>query len=307
MFRLFTPLFSEYDRLVASFVSEVSSRVILAITPVVTAAMTLWLLYWAVLVLRGSVREPVQDLLWRLVRSGAIVSLALSAGYYQGTVAELVRTAPEDLAAAILGDEAELYTVGPAGEVPLVIGQEATGPGALIDRAAGKGLAAAVEALHQGGVLTEDGVVFYVFGLLILLATVGLVSTGAATILVAKVVLGVLVALGPLFIAALLFDSTRRFFERWVAMVVTYGLLLVLFAALFSFTLGIFAHYVAQVRFDGTVNVGYAIAGALAITVVSMLVLREAKILAMGLAGGLSLPALLQRRLFAGGRARLVE
>ena len=114
-----------------------------------------------------------------------------------------------------------------------------------------------------------------------------------------------LVALGPIFIASLLFDATRRFFERWVAMVVTYGLLIVLFALLFTFVLGIFGHYMSQVRFDGAVNVGYAISGALAITVVSMLVLREAKVLAMGLSGGISLPALLRRRLFAFGPGRL--
>ena len=87
-----------------------------------------------------------------------------------------------------------------------------------------------MDALEKGGVFKEDGIVFLVYGILLLLSTVALVAAGGAIIIVAKVVLGVLVALGPIFIASLLFDATRRFFERWVAMVVTYGLLIVLFA-----------------------------------------------------------------------------
>ena len=36
---------------------------------------------------------------------------------------------------------------------------------------------------------------------------------------------------------------TRRFFDRWIAMIATYGLVVVLFAAVFTFMLAIFANY----------------------------------------------------------------
>jgi type IV secretion system protein VirB6 len=288
VFRLFTPLFNEFDSIIAAFCETVSSRVMVAITPVLSAALTLWFVAWGIMVMRGTVQEPIRDYVWRFVRSSMILSFALSGAYYQSTVAELVRSIPDELAAAVTGGEALLYTVGEHGEVPLVIGT-ATAQGALIDVAAGKGLATSMDALQKGSILSEDGIAFLTFGVLILLATVALVAVGGSTILVAKVVLGILVALGPLFIAALLFDSTRRFFEKWVAMVATYSLLIVLFAVLFTFMLGIFEHYMTGMKFDGTVNVVYGIGGALILTIVTILVLKEARVLAMGLAGGFAL------------------
>ena len=105
-------------------------------------------------------------------------------------------------------------------------------------------------------------------------------------ILVAKVLLALLAALGPLFIAALLFDGTKRFFERWVAMVASYGLLIVLFACVFTFMLAIFGNYMNGVALDGNMNVAYGIGGALVLTLVSVAILKELHHLAAGLGGG---------------------
>jgi type IV secretion system protein VirB6 len=291
MFRLFTPLFAAFDTIISSYATTMSSKVMVAITPVLNAALVLWVIGWGFLIMAGAMHHPLREFIHRFVRNAVVLSFAIGAGYYQGTVAELVRTVPDDLATVVMGDEAaQFYTLG--GRPFLDPTDTGSAEGALIDRAAGQGLSAAMDALEKGGVFKEEGIVFLVYGILLLLSTVALVAAGGAIIIVAKVVLGVLVALGPIFIASLLFDATRRFFERWVAMVVTYGLLIVLFALLFTFVLGIFGHYMDQVRLDGTVNAVYAIAGALVLSVVSILVLREAKVLAMGLSGGLALPAL---------------
>jgi type IV secretion system protein VirB6 len=40
VFRLFTPLFAEIDRVSTAFARDVSSRVIVAITPVLAAGLT---------------------------------------------------------------------------------------------------------------------------------------------------------------------------------------------------------------------------------------------------------------------------
>jgi len=293
MFRLFTPLFAAFDTIISSYATTVSSRVMVAITPVLNAALVLWVIGWGILIMAGAMHHPLREFIHRFVRNAVVLSFAIGAGYYQGTVAELVRTVPDDLATVVMGDEAaRFYALGDPSRPAFDPADTGSAQGALIDRAAGQGLSAAMDALEKGGVFKEEGIVFLVYGILLLLSTVALVAAGGAIIIVAKVVLGVLVALGPIFIASLLFDATRRFFERWVAMVVTYGLLIVLFALLFTFVLGIFGHYMDQVRLDGSVNAVYAISGALVLSVVSILVLREAKVLAMGLSGGLALPTL---------------
>ena len=171
----------------------------------------------------------------------------------------------------------------------VVVSSSSSGAGTLIDVAAGKGIVAAMDAMRTGSIFDRKGLSLIALGWCILISTVVMVAIGGANILVAKLVLGILVALGPIFIASLLFESTRRFFERWLAMVVTYALVLALFASFFTFLLSIFGHYVAQVKFDGTQNPGYATAGAAILATVSVVTLLEMKVLAMGL-GGASRP-----------------
>jgi type IV secretion system protein VirB6 len=280
------PLFAEVDHLTTTFARDVSSRLIAALTPVLSLGLSLWFVAWGILVMRGAIDQPVREFLGKVIRIALIVSVALGAGLYQGTVAELVRGLPDELAAVVMGDEASV-AFGLDGS-PLTIGPSGAelGQAALMDRAAGQGLAKAEDAFEKGGVMTQQGMAFYTFGVLILLATVIMVGVGGALILVAKVVLALLAALGPLFIAALLFESTRRFFERWVAMAATYGLIVVLFACVFTFMLGIFANYMGGVNLDGEMNVAYGIGGALVLSVVSCAILREMHHLAVGLGGG---------------------
>jgi len=279
MFRLFTPLFAEVDSISTAFARDVSSRVIIAITPVLAAGLTVWFIVWGVLVMRGAVQEPVRESLGKVIRTALIVSVALGAGLYQHDVAEVIRTVPDDLAAAVAGGEADVRFSADAF-------QTGSRQAALIDRAAGQGLSKAEDAFEKGGLMTQQGMAFYTFGVLILLATVIMVGVGGALILVAKVMLALLAGLGPLFIAALLFDATRRFFDRWIAMIATYGLIVVLFAAVFTFLLAIFANYMAGVALDGNMNVAYGIGGALVLTIVSVAILRELHHLAVGLGGG---------------------
>ncbi len=279
MFRLFTPLFNELDRVTVVFTRDVSSRVIAGITPVLSAGLTVWFITWGILLMRGAVEQPVREFLGKVIRTALIVSVALGAGLYQADVAEVIRTVPDELAAAVAGGEASLgFDVDPVGG--------GSRQAALIDLAAGRGLAKAEDAFEKGGLLTQQGIAFYTFGLLILLATVIMVGVGGALILVAKVMLALLAALGPLFIAALLFDSTKRFFERWIAMIATYGLLIVLFACVFTFMLAIFTNYMGGVNLDGNMNVAYGIGGALLLTIVSVAILIELHHLAVGLGGG---------------------
>ncbi|ACL64485.1 TrbL/VirB6 plasmid conjugal transfer protein [Anaeromyxobacter dehalogenans 2CP-1] len=289
MFRLFTPLFAELDRISTAFAQDVSSRVIVAITPVLAAGLTVWFIAWGILVMRGAVDQPVREFLGKVIRTALIVSVALGAGLYQRDVVEVIRTVPDDLAAAVAGGEANVRF----GAGPLDTGSTQA---ALIDRAAGQGLLKAEDAFEKGGLMTQQGIAFYTFGVLMLLATVVMVGVGGALILVAKVMLALLAGLGPLFIAALLFDATRRFFDRWIAMIATYALVVVLFAAVFTFMLAIFANYMSGVALDGNMNVAYGIGGALILTVVSVAILKELHHLAVGLGGGYAHRILLLER-----------
>ncbi|MGY2492833.1 type IV secretion system protein, partial [Cupriavidus sp. CP313] len=67
--------------------------------------------------------------------------------------------------------------------------------------------------------------------LVLILTGIPFLGISAAYAILAKFSLGLLLALGPLFIAAALFPATRKFFETWTAQCLNYAFLTALFAA----------------------------------------------------------------------------
>ena len=290
-FRVMTPLFAEVDGLTMSFARDVSSRLIAAIAPVVSAGLALWFVAWSIAIITGVVDQPVSDFLRYAIRISLVVSVALSAGFYQANVAELVASAPDDLAAVVMGGERSMEMARPGATRPgciVSLGPEAydSRQAAVIDLAVGLGLAKAGDAFEKAGLFSGQGIGFALMGGILMLATIAMGGIGAAFILMAKVTLAILAGLGPLFIVALLFERTKHFFGNWLSMVATYGLVIVVIATVFTFLLAIFGNYMTGVSFDGVINVAYAVGGSAILALISILVLWEAKTLAVGLGGG---------------------
>ena len=282
-FTLFTPLFNKIDTATATFVSDISSNVIAAITPVVTVGLTLAFITFALLIIRGAVDMPVMEFLGRSVRIGIITSVALAGGLYQTQIASAIQSSPDDLAQALISSPTSSTTAA-----------------SLIDGAAEKGFSKAQESFEKAGIFGENGIAYAVYGFIIMLATGVLVAIGGAFVLLSKIALGLLAGLGPLFILALLWQPTARFFEMWAAQVLNYGLLIVLFSAVFGLMMSIFTGYMEDLKFDGAMNLGYAIGGAVILAVAMILILLQLPSIASGLAGGVGLSYMWELRAVRG-------
>ena len=70
-------------------------------------------------------------------------------------------------------------------------------------------------------------------------------------IALSSVALAVLLALGPLFLALLLFESSRRFFEAWVAQLANYALITILTVLAAALLLQIVQAYAEQTAARG--------------------------------------------------------
>ena len=109
-------------------------------------------------------------------------------------------------------------------------------------------------------------------------------------IALSSIALAVLLALGPLFIALLLFDATRRFFEAWLAQLANYALITILTVLVAALLLQI----VAVLRGANRSAAAAAIMtvdslNMLLVAVIVFLVMRQVMPIAAALAGGVSL------------------
>ncbi|WP_208435408.1 type IV secretion system protein [Bartonella phoceensis] len=270
-FTMFTQLFNYIDQATKTYVTDISSKAIVAITPIVSIGLTITFIIYGWLIIRGAIGMPVSGFLSRCLRISIITSIALSAGLYQSEITNLITKMPYDLSAAIIND--------PLQDKPLAN---------LIDKVAERGFERASEAFEETAFLDGDGLLYGLFGILILIATSFLVAIGGAFILLAKIALVLLVGFGPLFIISLLWQPTYQFFERWIAQIVSYTIFLVLLATIFSLMMDIFANYMTDLKFDGEQNVSYALGGALVLSIIFIVLLFKISSIANTLAKGVT-------------------
>lgn len=283
-FQLFTDLFQRIDTVTDTYVTSMSSAAASAIAPVVAVGLTLTFIAFGLLIIRGAVQMPISEFLGKSIRIALICGAALGSGMYQGQIASAIKTTPDALASALL----------PSAE-------KGQGAAAVIDVAAGSGYEKAGEAWEKGGVFKEDGILWYVVGLIIWTATTVFMAVGGAFLLLAKIGLSVLAGLGPIFIASLLWQPTSRFFEAWTGQIVNYTLMVTIFAAAMGLMVDIFGNFVADMQFDGVQNVAYNL-GALGILSVAMVIaLLQLPGIASALGAGASVGFMYELRALAGG------
>ncbi len=282
-FELMGPIYNAVDAITSNFVNHITAQAIASLTPVVTVGLTVAFIAYGLLIIRGAVDMPVMDFLGKSVRIGIIVSIALAGGLYQSQIASALVSLPDEVATALVASP-----------------ELGTGAAALVDNSAGKGFDVAADAFAKAGLFEDNGITYFFFGLIVSIFTAIVVAIGGAFLLMAKLVVAILAGLGPLFILALLFQPTARFFDMWVAQVLNYVLLVVLFAAVFGLMMDMYGHYMGGIKFDGQQNVAYSIGGAMILSIAMVVILLQLPAIAGALAGGVGLSYMFELRAIRG-------
>jgi type IV secretion system protein VirB6 len=122
---------------------------------------------------------------------------------------------------------------------------------------------------------------------------VGVTAFTAFLLVLAKLSLAALLALGPIFILLSLFESTRKFLDAWLGQACNFVLLIVLTAAVVKLILSILQSYVAQAETAAMLSPSLPQAiGMIALTLIGSLVLRQVPSVASALGGGIAISTL---------------
>ena len=147
------------------------------------------------------------------------------------------------------------------------------------------GFAVAKGFLDKGGLLGSD-LGFYVIGFSVLLVTICVTVYSFALILLSKIMLCILITLGPIFIISLLFQASAGYFTSWIHKMSNYALLGILVIVTNKLIITLFQRAavgaVSSTQIDQVMPV--IITGIL-----SVIALAQLTTVAAGLAGGLSM------------------
>lgn len=271
-YQLAQPIFDKLDGITQTLVIHMASNAITHIAPIITIALTITFLVNALLIMQGAVETPVADFLMRCIRIAFIVSIALTAGFYQSNIAKIVTETPDELATVLVMNK-----------------QAPDKAGNMIDANIEKGFAYASAAFDKAALYNPSSWSYPIIAAIILIATGVLCGVGLAVLLTVKVALTILAGIGPLFIASLLFEPTKRYFELWIGQIVQYALILIIYSAIFGFFMDLFGGYAAQGKLDGFQNIAYSVGGLLIITCCAIIVLLKIPHIASALSDGVSL------------------
>lgn len=263
---------TQVDVAVTGFFLDASSRVAAAASTPFRAGVTLYIVLWGLAMWRGLINEPLSDGMSRVLRIVLVGTFALSTGVYGPRIATAIYNTPAQLAAVVAGG-----TVSPQ---------------LVMDNAISKGdeIARAYLALVS---VTDIGGSFaaVLSALIVWLLTVIVVLYGVALILLSKIALAIVLSLGPISIALLLFDTTKRFFESWLGQALNY---MFIFALVASAVTILFALWMPALNYALANNSqGFtALLPMLLMGGVTFVVLMQVPGIASGLAGGVQIGTL---------------
>jgi type IV secretion system protein VirB6 len=247
---LFTSVGGTLENGMSAYVTSVSSVLSSALVPVVTTALTIWIITYGFAVVRGEAHESVPAFAWRGLKVAIMLAFALGAGIYQSQVVTAVEGATTGLAQTIQTAAANAGAGNPG--CGTVSGSSVTGSSAsaiyqtldCYDRQIDLVMDAYFnKATHEG--LSVSGFVAGIGdmagGFIVGLGGAIFLMVLAFEVTMARMLLDLVLGLGPAFIACGAFGPTARFFETWTAKVTNYALLQVLIAAFLGMALTAFS------------------------------------------------------------------
>jgi type IV secretion system protein VirB6 len=277
MVTIFVDIFENLDSTLNTYTSDVIEAVITDITPVVSVMLTIYMMLWGWLTIRGQINEFVTDGFTRIVRLTIIVAIALNIGHYNGFVGDFLTALPDHLLA-------------------ITANGAATTTGEYLDNTINEIWAAGWAFKNKSDELSTLGVsdfaltaiALFVWGLGIFLTAIA-----AFLLILSKMALAVLVSVGPIFIILTMFEATKKFFDAWLGQCFNFILISLLVGGVLRLIIGFTLTEITDLdllnkddieAFDSVSIIGYSLIG--------IYVLRHVLPIASALGGGIALSTL---------------
>jgi type IV secretion system protein VirB6 len=251
----------------ASYIGTYAAASAAAIEPVAVTLGVLYVMVWGYLHMKGSIQEPFLSGAMRILTLALVFGVGLRLWSYHEVITETFYSAPVALTASIIG---------------------AADPVSTVDTIWDRGGAVAATLWERGGVFSGD--MGYYLAALAVYLLMGMVCVYAMFLIaLSRIALAVLLALGPIFILLLLFESTRRFFEAWLQQLTNYALVSVLTVLVAGLMLEVVQAYAEQTAARGSAILTVDALNMVLVAALVFLVFRQVMPIAARLSGGIAL------------------
>ena len=231
-FDFYEDLLSELSSGLETYWGNVSADIVAAITPSVITGLMIYMALWGWSMMRGLISEPVVDGMARMLRLTLVTTVAINIGYYNGFLAEMLWQSPDALANIV----ASGYADGTSNMQFL---------DSLMGRFYDMGTAYNDKAHADAGVTGIPDLSLWFTGLAVWIVGGAVTLYAAFLLTLCKMGLALLLGVGPIFVAFLLFEPTKKFFDAWIGQALNFVFLVMLTAAVVKLFVAIIETYLS--------------------------------------------------------------
>lgn len=205
--------------------SSYAAHVVDAIDHFVAVCLTIYVVLYGLALMQGHIRDVQHDAFIKLFKLVIVLTLSRNFAIYNNEVAQFFWHLPEHLIQWLTPQTVMdmLVTFVPGGAT-----SDADLSILLISTVMSFTVSMMHASLSASSLAGQTDMTMFASGLGIGVAGASLTAVVAGILLVAKISLSVLLALGPFFLVSILFEKTKSYFEGWLSQVLNFVLVILL-------------------------------------------------------------------------------
>ncbi|HDM8218911.1 TPA: type IV secretion system protein [Vibrio campbellii] len=215
---MFDTLFSFVESVVLNNISSMVGLFADVITPLIGSCVTLYAIYLAFQALYDAENMMIMESLKFIGSLALCTTVAFNTSWYLASIVPMVLNTGDSIANILLG-------TGGTSSIQAIFDSLVTTISELWS---------SIDVSLVDGTTWIDAALVLSFCALIILGGLPFLGVATAYLLVAKVMVGFLLILGPLFVMFAFFPSTRSMFQSWTGQCLNYILLSILYPIAFS-------------------------------------------------------------------------
>jgi type IV secretion system protein VirB6 len=233
---LFTTMYSYVETAIATAVASFGSGLVSFVAAPLALAATIYFLLLGFAVLRGAIQAPLRELVFQAGKVGFALAAASAVGY-SAFVVNVVTNLPSEIISA--GSGTPVTNPGTTFDTYVSdtgkLGQRMVDANTKVQAQSSRGLTDFRTPIIQ---LTCSVITYACIAILYIFAFLS-AAIGFCIVIFAKLSVAICVALAPLALACLLFNSSRWLFDGWLKQTANYILLMVVMAIMTKFIIGL--------------------------------------------------------------------
>jgi type IV secretion system protein VirB6 len=286
-FALFQWIGGSVDAMLNTFVTQTASNVIFGFQMLVLTGVTLYITLTGYAISTGAVESPFWTFFKQCLKIGIIAAFVMTADGYTSTVVSAMQGLESGIADIMSSPSAtstNIYQV--------------------LDKSVNSGLDVAYDMMGKAAKreFYEIGQMFWdlINALMMAIAVFLIHLPAAATIIMAKLGLGILLGIGPLFIAALMFPITAPWFDKWFQQAMAFILEIAIVMVVVTVGVALYKALFEKVIVTGADNPIASFVQIIALALIVLFALKKTSGLGSQIAGGISFGAVTFRNMAEG-------